>query len=256
MVRDIRHRRPFDPHGRVVPADPSPRDVRRRVPGIAPVEGQVDAAHERNAAVDHDRLLVVAVRESRAAVRVRLDLRVPGHAVEHVADVVLRRLEERHGRALPGEQPHVDLLCELGEEVADDHRLVVSREVELGREVPTGQMDEGLGARELGRHGRQCLRAVDEDVETIALAHREGLSRVREIIGVERMRPAHVPQALTMTVLDGLVEPLPERVPELDGRRLEDPRRLGLPRDGVRGPRRPPRSRRVIVLVRHLLVAA
>ena len=33
---------------------------------------------ERNAAVDHDRLLVMAVRESRAAVRVRLDLRVPG----------------------------------------------------------------------------------------------------------------------------------------------------------------------------------
>ena len=117
-------------------------------------------------------------------------------------------------------------------------------------------MDEGFGARELGRHGRQCLRAVDEDVETIALARRERLSRVGEIIGVERMRPAHVPQALPMTVLDGLVDPLPERVPELDGRRLEDPRRLGLPRDGVRGPRRPARSRRVVVLVRHLLVAA
>ena len=129
-----------------------------------------------------------------------------------------RRLEERHGRALPGEQPHVDLLSELGQEVPDDHRLVVSREVELGREVPTGQMDEGLGARELGRHGRQCLRAVDEDVETIALASREGLARVRETVDVERMRPAHVPQALPMTVLDGTVDPLPERVPEFDGR--------------------------------------
>ena len=126
VVRDVSYRRPFDAHGRVVPADPSPRDVRRGVPGIAAIEGQVDAADERNAAVDHDRLLVMAVSESRAAVGVRLDLRIAGHVVEHVADVVLRRLEERYGRALPGEQPHVDLLSELGQEVPDDHRLVFS----------------------------------------------------------------------------------------------------------------------------------
>src|SRR4029078_5837768 len=72
------------------------------------------------------------------------------------------------------------------------------------------------------------------------------------VIGVERVRPAHVPQALPMTVLDGPVDPLPERVSELDGRRLEDPRGLDLPGDGVRGPRRPPGPRRIIVLARHL----
>jgi hypothetical protein len=65
-----------------------------------------------------------------------------------------------------------------------------------------------------------------------------------------------VPQALTMTILDGLVDPLPDRVTDLDGRRLKDPWRLHVPRDGVRGSRRPPRSGRVVVLVRHLLVAA
>jgi hypothetical protein len=61
-----------------------------------------------------------------------------------------------------------------------------------------------------------------------------------------------MPQALTVTIADSLVEPLSERVPQLDGRRLENPRRLGCTRDRVRGPRLPPCSDRVVVLVRHL----
>ena len=109
-----------------MPADPSPGDVRRRVPGIATVEGEVDPADERDAPVDDDRLLVVAVRESGAAVRVRLDLRVASERVEHLPNVFLRRLEDRERSPFPRQHAYVDSLRELGEEVAHDHRLVVA----------------------------------------------------------------------------------------------------------------------------------
>ena len=80
VLRDVCDSRPLDAHGGVVPADAAPRDMRRRIPGISAVERQVDAADERDPVVDHDRLLVVGVRESRAAVGVRLDLRMPRRA--------------------------------------------------------------------------------------------------------------------------------------------------------------------------------
>ena len=67
VLRDVCNSRPLDAHGGVVPADPAPRHVRRRIPGIAAVERQVDPADERNSIVDHDRLLVVAVREARCS---------------------------------------------------------------------------------------------------------------------------------------------------------------------------------------------
>ncbi len=76
MLCDVGNRRPLDAHGSVVPADPAPRHMRRRIPGVTAVERQVDAAYEGDPVVDHDRLLVVAVRESGAAVGVCLDLRM------------------------------------------------------------------------------------------------------------------------------------------------------------------------------------
>ena len=226
VLRDVCHRRAFDPHRGVVPADSAPRDVVRCVPRIAAVERQVDAAHERDLAVDHDRLLVMAVREARAAVGVGLDLRVAREPVEHLTDVRVRRLEQRHRCPLPREQPHVDALRELGEQIAHDHRLVVSRQVQLRREEPAGEVDERLGARELVRHGGKRLRSVHEEIEAIAGARRERPVRIAEPRGIERSFPADVPESLPVATANRPVEPLAERVPELDGRRLEESRRL------------------------------
>ena len=122
----------------------------------------------------------MAVREAGAPVGMGLDLRVAGEAVEHLANIVVRRLEERHRRALPREQPHVDALRELGEEVAHDHGLVVSREVQLRREEPAGEVDVRLGSRELVRDGRKRLRSVHEEVDSVARARRERSVRVVE----------------------------------------------------------------------------
>jgi hypothetical protein len=58
-------------------------------------------------------------------------------------------------------------------------------------------------------------------------------ARVREPRGVERVRPADVLQTLAMATANGLVQPLPERVAELDGRRFEKARRRGRAGHGV-----------------------
>ena len=57
------------------------------------------------------------------------------------AHVASRGTEGRHGRPLPEQDPDVDRLGELGEEIADDHGLLFARELQLGREEPAGQVD-------------------------------------------------------------------------------------------------------------------
>ena len=89
VLLHVRNSRPLDPDGRVVPTDPAARDVRRRVPRIAAVEGEVDASDEGDAAVDHDDLFVVTVGEAGAPVRVRHDLRVVRQRLEHLAHLAL-----------------------------------------------------------------------------------------------------------------------------------------------------------------------
>ena len=89
VLRDVRDSGPFDTHCRVVPADPAASDVIRCVPRIATVEGQVDAPHESDLSVDHDRLLVVTVRESGATVSVSNDLGVSCEPLEHLANILL-----------------------------------------------------------------------------------------------------------------------------------------------------------------------
>ena len=256
VLRDVCHGRALETHRGVVPADPTPGDVARCVPGIAAVERQVDAAYERDLAVDHDRLLVMAVRETRAAVGVSLDLRVTREPVEHLTNVRVRRLEQRHRCPLPREQPHVDALRELGEQIAHDHRLVVSREVQLRREEPAGEVDERLGARELVRDGGKRLGSVHEEIEAIAGAGRELTVRVTEPRGIEGSLPADVPETLPVAAANRLVEPLAERVPELDGRRLEESRRLDGTCDRVCGPRRTSGTGVVVVSLGHWRQAA
>ena len=154
MLSHVGHSRTVDTNGGIVPADSTPRDMRWGVPRISTVEREVDPSHEGDATVDHDRLLVVAVREPRAAVGVSLDLRMAGEGIEHLANIFLRGLEDRERSPLPRQHAHVDPLGELGENVADDRRLVVPRHVQLRREEPASEIDVGLRACELASDRR------------------------------------------------------------------------------------------------------
>ena len=141
MLRDVGHGRAFDARGRVVPPDAPAGAVRAGVERVTAVERQVDPPDEGDAVVDHDRLLVVRVPDAGAPVHGAPDARVPNEVLAHVAHVAPRRPERRHGSALPEEHADVDPLGELREQVADDHRLLFARELEVGRDEPAGHVD-------------------------------------------------------------------------------------------------------------------
>ena len=75
------------PGADVVPAQPPPRRVIGGVVAVAAEVGHVDAAHERDPAVDHDGLLVVAVKRMLAGIELTADLRLAHqllHALAHL----------------------------------------------------------------------------------------------------------------------------------------------------------------------------
>ena len=77
MVVDVGDDRPLEPGGDVMPAEPPLGLVRRGVVAVAGVVGEVDPADERDLAVDHDRLLVMAVERVLARIGLAADARVP-----------------------------------------------------------------------------------------------------------------------------------------------------------------------------------
>ena len=72
-----------------------------------------------------------------------------------------RRREQRHRR--PGPQQHADThaLRELPEQITQPHRLVIAREPEIRRHVPTRDVDARTCLRERLREQRQRLGPVD-----------------------------------------------------------------------------------------------
>ena len=134
------------------------RRVMARVESVAGLRGEVDAADERDAVVDHDRLLVMAMHRPLLRVERALDARVLRQAVPHLAHLATRRPEERQRRSGPDEHAHVDALGQLGEEVAQDDRLVAAHELEVRREVPVRHVNVRARRTQLARHHRAARR--------------------------------------------------------------------------------------------------
>ena len=83
-----------------MPADLGARGMIARVEAVPVLRGDVDAADEGDSAVDHDRLLVVAVEGPLAAVHRTWDARL-GELTGDLAHISARRAEERERRACP-----------------------------------------------------------------------------------------------------------------------------------------------------------
>ena len=108
VVGHVRHRRTAKARGDVVPAEPPARAVLLGVEPIAGVVGQIDAADERELAVDHDRLLVVTVERMLARVGLAPDPRPADEGLHRLADLRAGGMEGGHGRAGPDQDPHID----------------------------------------------------------------------------------------------------------------------------------------------------
>ena len=168
VLGNVADRRPFDPGRRVVPPH---RGAGRMLAQVVPVAGlvrEVDPADEGDPVVDDDRLLVVAVKRPLARIELALDPRALCELVSHALDLAPGRAEERERSACPDEDPDVESLGQLREQIAKDKRGSLAHERKVGREVPAG--DVHVRARCLQRIGdrRQRFGSVDEDLDRVA----------------------------------------------------------------------------------------
>ena len=135
---------------------------------VAVLVREVDPADEGDPIVDDDRLLVVAVKWPFARIELALDPRALCELVSHSLDLAPGRAEERERSAGPDEDPDVESLGQLREQIAKDERGSLPHERKVGREVPAG--DVHVRARRLQRIGDrgQRVRSVDEDLDRVA----------------------------------------------------------------------------------------
>ena len=170
VIVDVGHHRAAQARAHVVPAEPAPGGMVARVEPVAGVVGHVDAADERDLAVDDHGLLVVAVERVLARVGLATDARVPGEGSDRVAHLLARGMERRHRSARPHQNPHVEPLGRLRQQLAEHARARAADQLEVGRDVPPGDVDVVAGV--LDRRGdlRERLGAVDQHIERAAAA--------------------------------------------------------------------------------------
>ena len=110
-------------------------------------------------------------------------------------------LEDRHGRARPHEHADRDPLGGLGQQLADRPRLARAG-VEVGLEVPGADVDVALRVADRLGHRRQGVLAVDQHLERVALARRDGGLRPQALARRRERRQLPVAAQPAQVVMD------------------------------------------------------
>ncbi len=166
----------------VVPVAARAEGVRPHVPAVGVERGHVDAADEGDAAIDDERLLVLAVTEALALVQPRAYLGVGPH--EHLSrlfDVAIGELAGDGAR--PDQDAHVDLigLARYQGEKGVRAALTVARIIgvvggpdhaHVRRHEPRGHEDRFLGVLHRLVHRAHGVLSVYERGQTIAVPGR------------------------------------------------------------------------------------
>src|SRR6184192_3685502 len=158
-----------------MPAERASRWVALGIPSIAVEAGQVNATDERDPAIDNDRLLVVAVHRPLVRIQGTLDSS-PGHEVS----------------------PNLDAGGDFGQQLLQDGWALTPSHGELGREMPTGEVHRGSRFCDGKCHRLQRVRAVDHDIEGIAVARRRIATGPDARARIDRRAPAHTPKPSTV----------------------------------------------------------
>src|SRR5581483_6790393 len=203
---DVADERPFDARRGVVPAHASARRVCARVDAIAAEPSQVDPADVGDASVDDHELLVVTVHRPLARVECQLDLRAAHELGAVISYLTPRRSEERQWRTGPRDETNVDSLRERAEQFA--HGRPAVREPELRVDVPPGHEHVALSGLQIGLESRERGLAVDEDLDTVAVARRRVSGTPERAVLRRRVRvpPAEAVQAVPVMCEDGTLD--------------------------------------------------
>ena len=243
MVGDVGDRRAAQPDRGVVPAQWATRRVVGAVVPVAFERGEVDAAHERQLAVDDDDLLVVAVHEVLAVVQRTLHRAVADELVTRLLDHGARRVERAQRRTGPHQQPHVDALGRLREQVAEGGRAGLAAESEVRRAVPTGDVHGRLRTLDGLLHRTQRRHPVDEDGRLVAAAHLGSWRPPAASLRLHHVVPADPAQTPVVPVPLGPLESLTDPVvDQVETRQPGHARHRGTARTARRAAREPRRG--------------
>ena len=181
-----------------MPAERASRWVALRIPSIAVEAGQVNATDERDPAIDNDRLLVVAVHRPLVRIQGTLDSS-PGHEVSpNLAQITSPGPEHGDRRTRPDQHPNRDAGGDFGQQLLQDGWALTPSHGELGREMPTGEVHRGSRSCDGKCHRLQRVRAVDHDIEGIAVARRRIATGPDARARIDRRAPAHTPKPSTV----------------------------------------------------------
>jgi hypothetical protein len=201
--------RAFQAHAGVVPPEPAARRVVAVIEPVPRERREVDAANERDAVVDDDELLVMAVHRSFSRVELHLDPRALRELVAHRPHLATVGVEERQRGSGPGEHADVTAPGHVCEQVLQRRPAVAHAEV--GREEPPCNVDMRLRGRDGLDHPRQRLGSVDEELGPRARTRRErAAGRPATWTGVERVVTA-TREPPAMVRADGALDARAER---------------------------------------------
>src|SRR5207253_9355291 len=140
-----------------------------------------------------DELLMMAVERTLLRVERHLHAGTP-QVLCDIANLGARGPEERQRRSCPEEHAHLDLSRKLRQQVEQDAAISLAHERELGREVPTGDVDVRFGALELLGEPRQEARAVDQNLDVVAPSRRRIAVGPEARRRLERSPPTRPPE--------------------------------------------------------------
>ena len=221
MLRNISYGGAFEARARIVPAHARARRMLIGVEAITRLRGEIDAADERHAVIDDNRLFVMAVHRPFVRIKCALDLRPSTQLLPNPPHVAPRGTEERKGSAGPDQHADIEALGQFREEIPKDYVLAVALEREIRRKVPPGQMNVRARSSELCRDRWQGLLTVDEDVDRIPRPHRWVTGSPTSNWGVERPLPSDPPQTTSMVTADLAADLFTEPTLRCEGQALK-----------------------------------
>ena len=188
MLRNVVDGGTLQARADVVPAEAPACRMIARVPAIAGHVGHVDPADEGKLAVDHQRLLVMAVERVLPRVPLASDLGCAGEFFDGRVHLLAGRVEDRYRRAGPHQHAHVHVFSRLGEQRAHGFVLrTVAFQLEARRDVPAGDPDRSGRVLDRVRDRFEGIRAIDQDLQLAALTRGRIVLRPPALVWLERL---------------------------------------------------------------------
>ena len=139
MRSDVRHNRPLDHRRGIMPAHRRAGWMLRGVPPVTGQGGQIDTSDKSDPTVDHDRLLVMAMKRPLSLVK-HTPHTHPGELVAHRPRHPPRWLEHRTGAPAHNSTRTSTRRAASAKQISHHHRMRLTVHHEVRRQKPATQI--------------------------------------------------------------------------------------------------------------------